>query len=96
MSDNDLRLANVRRPGKGGIAIMWHNSISNSITRLDIESDRICAIQLRLNRNNFVYNLQIYAPCSNISIFDYRNFVDCLQSVISMYAENGSVIVRVM
>ena len=72
---------------------MWHNSISNSITRLDIESDRICGIQLRLNRNNFVYLLQIYAPCSNISIFDYRNFVDYLQSVTSMYAENGSVIV---
>ena len=93
VSDNDLRLANVRRLGKGGIAIMWHNSISNSITCLDIESDRICGIQLRLKRNNFVYILQIYAPCSNISIFDYINFVDYLQSVISMYAENGSVIV---
>ena len=29
----------------------------------------------------------------NISIFDYRNFVDFLQSIISMYAENGIVIV---
>ena len=28
-----------------------------------------------------------------MSIFDYRNFVDYSQSVISMYAENGSVIV---
>ena len=72
---------------------MWHNSLSRRISCLDIESDRICGIQFRLNRNNFVYILQVYAPCSNISIFDYRNFVDFLQSIISMYAENGIVIV---
>ena len=96
VSDNDLHLANARRLGKGGKAIMWPNSISYCITRLvieHVESDRICGIQLRLNRNYFVYILQIYAPCSNISIFEYRNCVDFLQSLISMYAENGSVIV---
>ena len=96
VSDNDLRVANAHRIGKGGVAFMWHNSLSNYITRLDIESDRICGLQLRLDRNNFVYTFQVYAPCSNICISDFRNFVDFLQSVISMYAENGSVVHVVM
>ena len=84
VSDNELRIAGARRLGKGGIAIMWHNFLSRRVSCLDIGSDRICGIQFRLNRNNFVYVLQDYAPCSNISIFDYRNFADFLQSIISI------------
>ena len=62
VSDNELRIVGARRIGKGGIAIMWHNSISRRISCLDIESDRICGIQIRINRNNFVYISQVYAP----------------------------------
>ena len=57
------------------------------------EIDRVCGIQLRLDRNKFMFIFQVYAPCSNICISDFQNFVDFLQSVISMCAENGFVVV---
>ena len=93
VSDRDLRIPSSRRVGKGGVALMWHKSISSRVSLLDIESDRICGIQYRLSKNNFVYILQVYAPCRNTSIYNYRDFVDFLQTIISMYSENGIVIV---
>lgn len=93
VSDRDLRIPSSYRVGKGGVALMWHNSISGRISLLDIESDRVCGIQYRLSKNNFVYILQVYAPCSNTSIYNYRDFIDFMQTVISMYSENGILIV---
>ncbi|MCG7879141.1 MAG: reverse transcriptase domain-containing protein [Candidatus Thiodiazotropha endolucinida] len=79
--------------GKGGVAILWHKSLSNFITPLDIDSDRICGIQYRLCENMYIYFIQVYAPCSNYPIPLYRDFIDCLQTVISMFSQHGIVIV---
>ena len=59
----------------------------------DIDSDRLCGIQYRICPNRYIYFIQVYAPCSNYSVSIYRDFVDLLQTVISMYADQGVVIV---
>ena len=40
----------------------------------------------------FLFTLQIYAPCSSHSINTYREFIDLLHVVISMYSNNGIVL----
>ena len=47
VSDRDLRIPSSRRIGKGGVALMWHQSISSRISLLDIGCDRVCGIQYR-------------------------------------------------
>ena len=79
--------------GKGGVALMWHKSLNNSITTLDIDSDRMCGIQYRICSNRYIYFIQVYAPCSNYPVSIYRDFVDLLQTVISTYTDHGIVVV---
>ena len=91
--DNDLMMPSSRKIGKGGVALLWHRALNNNVTPLDIDSDRICGIQYRLSKNSFFYIFQVYAPCSSHSIHVYREFIDDLNAVISMYCQNGLVMV---
>ena len=91
--DRDNYLPGRRPMGKGGVAFMWHKSLNNSITTLDIDSDRMCGIQYRICSNRYIYFIQVYAPCSNYPVSIYRDFVDLLQTVISTYTDHGIVIV---
>lgn len=45
VSDNDLKLPNNRKVGKGGVAILWNKQLSNKISILQIDSDRIVGVQ---------------------------------------------------
>ena len=91
--DRDNYLPGRRPIGKGGVALMWHKSLNNNITTLDIDSDRMCGIQYRICSNRYIYFIQVYAPCSNYPVRIYRDFVDLLQTVISIYTDHGIVIV---
>ena len=91
--DNDLLLISRRKVGKGGVALLWHRSLNDKVTPLDIDSDRICGLQFRMNDNLFIYILQVYAPCSSHSINTYRDFIDLLHVTISMYSNNGLVLI---
>ena len=90
--DNDLLMPSNRRVGKGGVAILWHKSLDHHVTPLDITSDRICGIQYRLNQHLHFYILQVYAPSSNHPVQVYRDFIDHLHAIISMYCHYGLVI----
>ena len=91
--DNDRLQPGNRTVGKGGVAILWHRSLNYNVSPLDIDSDRICGIQYKVSAAMYIYFLQVYAPYSNHSIFVYREFIDYLQTIISMYSEHGTVIV---
>ena len=91
--DRDNYLPGRRPMCKGGVALMWHKSLNNSITTLDIDSDRMCGIQYRICSNRYIYFIQVYAPCSNYPVSIYRDFVDLLETVISTYTDHGIVIV---
>ena len=92
IADNDLLLNSNRRVGKGCVAILCRSSLSNYISPFDIDSDRICGVKYRLNNACF-YIIQVYAPSSNHSIHIFREFIDLLQSVISMYSKMGHMVV---
>ena len=92
IADNDLLLNSNRRVGKGGVAILWRSSLSNYISPLDIDSDRICGVKYRLKYACF-YIIQVYASSSNYSMHIFREFIDLLQSVILMYSKMGHIVV---
>ena len=57
-----------------------------------IDDNRIVGTQFEVSPNQFVYILQVYMPCSNHPIEFYRNYVDKLFNLWSLYSENGTVI----
>lgn len=52
---SDLLLPGNRKVGKGGVAILWHNSMSNLVTPLDIDNDRIIGIQLQVAPGAYMF-----------------------------------------
>ena len=82
--DRDNYLPGRRPMGKGGVALMWHKSLNNNITTLDIDSEySIGFVQTDTSI--------LYRYMHHVSI--YRDFVDLLQTVISIYTDHGIVIV---
>ena len=45
----DLHTPTGRKLGKGGVDLMWQRALTARIIPLDIDSDRICGIQYRMN-----------------------------------------------
>ena len=86
IADNDLLLNSNRGVGKGGVAILWRSSLSNYISPLDIDSDRICGVKYRLNNACF-YFIQVYAPSSNHPIH-------ILGNLLTYYSQSSRCILK--
>ena len=56
-----------RKVGKGGVALLWHRALNDLVTPLDIDSDRICGVQFRVNENLSIYILH----CGSHSVDTY-------------------------
>ena len=85
-------IINRNHISKGGVAILWHLKHDRFVTPLIIDDNRIVGIQFEVAPNQFVYILQVYLPCSNHPIEHYRNYIDKLCNLWSLYSENGTVI----
>ncbi|MEW8561249.1 MAG: hypothetical protein AB2541_04060 [Candidatus Thiodiazotropha sp.] len=92
VSDWDLKRPSKRRVGKGGVAILWHRKHHNKISPLLFDDDRIVGIKFEINTDNFIFFFQLYLPCVNHSIELYKEYLNRLQNIISIYSELGTVI----
>lgn len=90
--DKDLSLPGPRRVGKGGIFLMWHKKLDNYIVPLNIDDDRIIGIQLQTSPGQFIFIFQLYLPCVNSPIRNYRQYIDSLYDLWNMYSESGTVL----
>ena len=93
VSDGDLKRPSNRRVGKGGVAFLWHIKHDNYVSPILFDDDRVIGIKYEINPDNFVYFIQTYLPCSNHSINLYKEYVDRLQNIVSLYSEKGTVII---
>lgn len=81
-----------RGHGQGGVAIMWHKRLSPFVVPLDVDDERIVGIQVQANRH-YLYIFQVYLPCSNHSIRDYRQCLLKLFELYNTYSDNGTCII---
>ena len=73
---------NGRLYGKGGVALMWHKSLSSVMEPIETYSDRLAAI--KINCSSFNVNvIQVYLPCANESIDCFKSKVDKLSDLLS-------------
>lgn len=91
-ADADLKTTGTRRVGKGGVALMWKRQIDQYITPLDIDDDKIVGIQYEVAKYVYMYIFQVYLPCSNHPIQEFRDYLDSLHALLSIYNEKGIVI----
>ena len=92
VSDFSLRFPGRRRVGKGGVAILWHKKHNANIVPLFFDDDRIIGVKFVLNHNCSFCFFQVYLPCSNHPISSYRDYIDRLRNIMSLYSEKGTVV----
>ena len=90
--DFDLDKISNRRVGKGGVAIMWLKKHNNNVTPLTIDDDRIVGLQFQIAPNQFAFIFQVYLPCRNHPIQAFKDYIDKLYNLWSLYSENGLVV----
>ncbi|MEW8546461.1 MAG: reverse transcriptase domain-containing protein, partial [Candidatus Thiodiazotropha sp.] len=93
VSDTDLQRPSNRRVGKGGVAFLWHIKHNNRISPLLLDDDRIIGIKYEICTDNIIFFFQTYLPCTNHSMDVYREYIDKLQNIISLYSERGMVVI---
>lgn len=91
--DHDLSIVSQRKVGKGGVCLLWNKRLSNVISPVPIDDDRIIGLQINLGMHNLIFVFQVYLPCSNHSINSYKGYIDKIENILSTYYQKGVVIV---
>ncbi|MES9879927.1 MAG: reverse transcriptase domain-containing protein, partial [Sedimenticola sp.] len=92
-SDFDLGVPGNRRVGKGGVCLMWRKQFDHRVSRVEIDDDRIIGIQCEFAKGHYLYVFQVYLPCTNYPIYLYREYIDNIYNMLSMYKDKGLVII---
>ncbi|MES9880824.1 MAG: reverse transcriptase family protein [Sedimenticola sp.] len=71
---------------------MWHRRHNGRVTPLSIEDDRIIGIHVLVSERVHLYVFQMYLPSRNHPISKYRDYVEKVENLVSLYAEKGIVV----
>ncbi|MES9903946.1 MAG: reverse transcriptase family protein [Sedimenticola sp.] len=88
----DLCCLNNRRVGKGGVAFLWHTRIDKMVRIIDTDDDRIVVLKLILPTEN-IYFIQVYLPTSRYPLAAYKEYIDKICDMCSVYTCDGRVLV---
>ena len=80
-----------RHTGKGGVGFLWKSSLDHLIEPIMNESDRLAAIRVRCNDAS-LFIIQVYLPCTNHRIDEYKAEVDQLCDFSASLQAKGNVI----
>ena len=95
-SSNDLENeSGILKPGHCGISIAWKKHLGQCAKKINIDSDRIIAVQLNNigNNNSNIYVIGVYLPQRQCMISDFNANVALLETLIEQYKQNGEVVV---
>ena len=68
--------------GRINYIILFHRYVFNS--------DRIMGIQMQISRETYINVIQMYLPSSNHSIVRFREHLEMLHDLISLYSQSDS------
>ena len=92
IADPDLALVCNRKVGKGGLCLLWKKSLSNKIAPLTLNCKSIVGIQYKYKPGCYYFVFQVYAPCSNHSLRDYKTSLEEIENILHYYGNCGTVI----
>ena len=91
--DSTLDVCSTWRRGKGGVALLWRKHLSPSISKLNLDDDRILGISIssKSSRNLFIF--MVYLPSTSLPNDYFMDYVQKLQDVYDAYSPAGDIIV---
>ncbi|XP_069105877.1 uncharacterized protein [Argopecten irradians] len=91
ISDFSLHTLADQRCRKGGVAIMWHRKLSDMISVVDSDDDRIAIVKL-VTGTDIWYFIQVYLPTSRYGADIFTDYISKLDDICTNFSLNGSVI----
>ena len=92
VSDADLLNPSRRKVGKGGVALFWKRELDKYISLLDIDDDRLVGIEYQVAKEYYMYVIQMYLPSTNHCMQDFKEYMQKLQDLCSVYSNKGILI----
>ena len=78
--------------GKGGVALIWNKNLSQCVSVIDIDDDRIVGIDISLNNNAHLVIFSVYLPSTNYSNDYYSEYITKMSDLFAQYSVYASVI----
>lgn len=76
-----------------GVSLLVHKSIDQFVTgEIDVDSDRIVGVEANLPNNVRLFIFAIYMPASSQPIKDFKDHIDMLHELYSVYGREGFVL----
>ena len=91
ISDSDLIYPTTICRGKGGVALLWHKRLSQSITRIDTDDDRIVGISVKRIFDTYLTIFSVYLPSSNYPSDLYRDYTNKLADLHAQHSSFSHV-----
>ena len=89
--DNHLSPSSTLARGCGGCSILWQKSIS-TIPISNLDSDRICGIQLPIEGLQLPTIIDVYMPSSEYSQETYNNYINAVNQAISTVPQSSPLL----
>jgi hypothetical protein len=83
------------KPGHCGIFVAWKDKLNHIVKEVDVDSDRICAIQLvgiGQNKAN-MYVIGVYLPHQQCKIANFDDHLDVLEHLVEQCMCDGEVVI---
>jgi endonuclease/exonuclease/phosphatase family metal-dependent hydrolase len=92
-ADLEDRYLDIRH-GHCGVALFWKKSMAHKVRSVNVNSDRICAIELIGEcKNDSLFIISVYMPHSACKIASYEGHVNILNGLIQECKQRGEVVV---
>lgn len=66
-----------------GVALFWKASLNQYIKPVQVDSDRICAVELYLTNNQSIIIASVYLPHKSSSIASFTDEINILESLVT-------------
>ncbi|VDI62407.1 Hypothetical predicted protein [Mytilus galloprovincialis] len=76
-----------------GVALLVSSNIDRYVVHeLDVDSDRIIGIKIHLPNDVTIFFFCVYLPAASLAVDLFKEYVDLLHELYSVYSQNGIVI----
>ncbi|CAC5390407.1 unnamed protein product [Mytilus coruscus] len=76
-----------------GVALLVSSNIDRYVVHeIDVDSDRIIGIKMHLPNDVTIFFFCVYLPAASLSVELFKEYVDLLHELYSVYSQNGIVI----
>jgi len=95
-ASHDLKQGDVlHKPGHCGMLIAWRSHLDVVVTKVKVNSDRICGIKLSNcgEHNTDLYIFGVYMPHQNCTISDFGDHLAQLEDAVNKSSKFGEVVI---